>query len=65
MAALAFCIDTRQQGNLSKSKIVTIITNDQKESEIIPPCHKDMSDDHVSPCLADNKNKLTTTAGAQ
>lgn len=47
MAALAFCIDTRQQRKLAGAKIVTIITNAQGESEIIPPCHKDMSTKHV------------------
>ena len=65
MAALAFCIDTRQQGDLAKAKIVTIITNDQGESEIIDPCHKAMSKKHVSFHLADNQNMLTTAAGAE
>jgi hypothetical protein len=38
MAALAFCIDTAQQKDLSGAKIVTIITNNQGEHVIIPPC---------------------------
>ena len=50
MAALAFCVDTRQQRDLSDAKIVTIITNEQQESEIIAPCDKTNSKDHVSAC---------------
>jgi hypothetical protein len=48
MAALSFCIATAQQRDLSGAKIVTIITNNENEHVIIPPCDKTNSREYVS-----------------
>ncbi|KAH0288362.1 hypothetical protein M436DRAFT_79324 [Aureobasidium namibiae CBS 147.97] len=43
MAALAFCIDTRQQRELSDAKIVSIFAKSPTENVLIPPCDKTSS----------------------
>lgn len=43
MAALAFCIDTRQQRQLSDAKIVSIFAKSPTENVLIPPCDKTSS----------------------
>ena len=66
MAALAFCIDTRQQRELSDAKIVSIFTKSPTENVLIPPCDKTSSGEKgVSSESADNQNMSLTIAGVE
>lgn len=64
MAALAFCVDTGQQRDLSDAKIVTIITNEREESEIIPRCDKTNSKDYVSACQLGQDSSATLSSSS-
>ena len=66
MAALAFCIDTRQQGKLSDAKIVSIIAKNDDENALIPPCDRsNTGDEAVSAQLAGNQAMPLTIAGVE
>jgi hypothetical protein len=63
MAALAYCVETAQRGDLSKAKIVSIFRKSDTENVLIPPCDRTSSDPSVSAYLADDQNMLITVAG--
>jgi hypothetical protein len=60
MAALAFCVVTAQQGDLSTAKIVSIFKKSETENVLIPPCDATSSGPKVSAYMTNDQNMLLT-----